>query len=187
MGKLSSFNFITLDGYYKGQNEDISWHKHGREEEESYAEEGAASDSILLFGRVTYQMMASYWPTPMALQNSPKVAEGMNRSEKIVFSNTLQKADWSGTKIVSSDIIKRMNELKSSSKKNMTLLGSGTILSQFADHNLIDEYQVLVDPVMIGSGTSIFKCVKRGPELRLTNSRTFKSGAILLCYEPIRK
>src|SRR4051812_13140939 len=94
MGRLISFNFTTLNGYFKGPNDDISWNKHEQGEENEYAKEGANSNSTLIFGRVTFQMMAAYWPSADALKNNPVVAKGMNESEKIVFSRTLKKADW---------------------------------------------------------------------------------------------
>ena len=94
MGKLSVFNFMTLNGYFKGLNDDIAWHKHGNEEEGEFAADGAQSDSIILFGRKTYEMMAGFWPTPDAIRNMPAVAEGMNKSEKIVFSRTLKIANY---------------------------------------------------------------------------------------------
>ena len=145
MGKLSVFNFITLNGFYKGTNNDISWHRHGTEENE-FASEGLKSDSMLLFGRVTYQMMAGYWPTPMAAQNDPTVAEGMNSSEKIVFTRTLKKAEWNNTRIISDNVIEEVKKLKKNGK-DMTILGSGSIVTLFAEHGLIDEYQIMVDPV----------------------------------------
>ena len=185
MGKLSVFNFVTLDGYFKGPNEDIGWHRHGAEENE-YAAEGLGSGATLLFGRVTYEMMASYWPTPMAMQNDPVVAEGMNKADKIVFSRTLKKPAWRNTKLVSNNIADEISKMKQSSGKDMTLLGSGSIMTQFAEQGLIDEYQIMVDPVVIGNGTPIFKGVKHTLELKLTSTRTFKSGVVLLCYQPAK-
>jgi len=111
MRKLSLFNFITLNGYYKGPDEDISWHKHG-EEENKFSEESMKQESILLFGRVTYEMMAAAWTSPEMKKSNPKVAEGMNKSEKIVFSKTLKKASWSNTRIVNEDMIKEVKKLK---------------------------------------------------------------------------
>ena len=90
MGKVSAFNFVMLDGYFEGVKKDIGWHKHDAEGT-AYAVEGLKSGNMLLFGRVTYELMASYWPTPIAIQNDPVVAEGMNKAEKIVFSRTLKK------------------------------------------------------------------------------------------------
>lgn len=91
MRKLSVFNFITLNGFYKGPGGDISWHKHG-EEGSKFSEENLKSANILLFGRVTYEMMAGFWPSPMAYETFPAVAEGMNNTDKIVFSKTLKKS-----------------------------------------------------------------------------------------------
>ncbi len=185
MGKLNSFTFITLDGYYKGLNEDISWNRHSAEENE-YAGQGLGAQTTLLFGRVTYEMMASYWPTPMALENDPIVAKGMNRANKIVFSNTLKKPEWENTKVISGNIVEEIKRMKKKPGNDMTLLGSGSILTQFTDADLIDEYQVMVDPVAIGEGASIFKGLKNKLDLTLTDTRIFKSGVVLLCYEPMK-
>ena len=184
MGKLSVFNFVTLNGYFKGPNEDITWHRHGTEESE-FAAEGAKSDSILLFGRKTYEMMAGYWPTPEALKNAPVVAEGMNQSEKIVFSRTLKKVDWNNSKLIKDNIVEVIKKIKQTSRKDMTILGSGSILTQFAEAGLVDDYQFMIDPVVLGDGTAIFKGIPNKMDLKLTNSRTFKSGVVLLCYQPI--
>src|SRR5688572_14374240 len=128
MAKLNIFNFITLNGFYKGPNNDINWHKHGDEEGE-FSKEGAQSDSIILFGRVTYEMMYSFWPTTLAQESMPEVADGMNKSEKIVFSNTLQKADWNNTRIISSHAVEEIKKLKKTSKKDFIVLGSGSIVT----------------------------------------------------------
>lgn len=185
MGKLSVFNFTTLNGYFTGPGGDISWHRHGQEEGE-YAEQGAKSESILLFGRVTYQMMASYWPTSQAKRDIPGVAEGMNRSEKIVFSKTLKKAEWENTRLLKDDLVEEVKKLKRG-KKDITVLGSGSVVTQLADAGLIDTYQIMVDPVALGIGTPLFNGLKKQLNLKLTSTRTFKSGVILLVYEPAKK
>jgi dihydrofolate reductase len=185
MRKLDSFIFMTLDGYYEGPKKgDISWHTHGKEENE-YAGESLKSEGILLFGRITYDMMVSYWPTPMAAQNDPAVALGMNKMEKIVFSRTLKKAEWNNTTLINGNIIEEIKKLKQSHGKNMTILGSGSIVSQFAEAGLIDEFQIMVDPVILGAGTQIFKGLKQKLNLKLESSRTFKSGVVLLNYRPL--
>lgn len=183
MGKLSVFNFITLNGFYKGVNNDIGWHKHGEEEGE-FSAEGAQSDSVILFGRVTYDMMYSFWPTPMAMESMPVVADGMNKSEKIVFSRTLKKADWNNTRLISSHAVEEIKKLKKTSQKDMIILGSGSMVTLCAEHGLIDTYQIMIDPVAIGNGTPLFNGIKRQLDLRLTSTRTFKSGVVLLNYEP---
>ncbi len=183
MRKLSVFNFLTLNGYYKGPAEDISWHKHGEEEGE-FAAEGAQTESVLLYGRKTYEMMASFWPTPEGKKFNPAVAEGMNNSEKIVFSKTLKTASWQNTRIIKDNIVEEIKKLKNTPGKDMTMLGSGSILTQFADAALIDVFQFMVDPVALGEGTPLFQGLTKPLSLTLTGSKQFKSGVVLLNYEP---
>ncbi len=183
MRKLASFTFISLNGFFEGSPGDISWHVHGAEENQ-YAADALKSEGVLVFGRVTYQMMASYWPTPLAQQNDPTVAEGMNRAQKIVFSKTMKKADWANTKLIGGDIVEEMRQLKKADGPDMVILGSGSVVAQLADAGLIDEYQIMVDPVALGHGTPLFKNIKRKLDLKLTGTRAFKSGVILLSYRP---
>jgi dihydrofolate reductase len=184
MATLSVFNFITLNGCYQGPNGDISWHRHGAEEND-YAKEGANSRSTLLFGRKTYEMMAMYWPTPMARQQAPDVAHGMNASSKVVFSRTLTNAAWENTRIVRSDPAEEIRRLKKESTGSLTILGSGSIVTLCAEHGLVDEYQIMVDPVLIGNGTPLAHTLSKTVGLTLTSSRAFKSGVVLLTYTPI--
>lgn len=184
MGKLSVFNFVSLDGYYKDANNSTDWHQHGGKEEGEFSDEGAQSGSILIFGRKTYKMMAGFWPTPMAYEMFPTVADGMNKSEKIVFSKTLKKVDWTNTKLVKGNLVNAIKKLKAG-EKDMTILGSGSIVTQLADAGLIDTYMFMVDPIAIGKGTSIFKGMKRQLNLKLVSSRPFKSGVVLNQYEPL--
>jgi dihydrofolate reductase len=182
---ISSFNFVTLNGFFEGPNHDLSWHKHGGQEESEFALEGLRSDSILLYGRATYEMMASFWPTPMAAEMMPEMAAGMNKAEKIVFSRTLKKADWNNTTIISNNIFEEVRKLKQSPGRDMTILGSGSIVRQFAEEGLIDVIQLMVDPVALGNGTPLFKNMRRQLDLQLMDTRTFKSGVVLLSYRPV--
>lgn len=184
MRTLTVFNFITLNGFYKGEDNDISWHRHGAEEGQ-HSVEALKADNILLFGRVTYEMMASWWPTPMAAEAYPEVAKGMNNAEKIVFSNTIEDPKWANTKVLNDNIIEKIRQLKSQPGKDMTLLGSGSIVAQFADAGLIDSYQIMTDPVVITSGTAIFNGIKKPLNLQLTDTKNFKSGVILATYKPL--
>ncbi|PWJ58055.1 dihydrofolate reductase [Dyadobacter jejuensis] len=181
MRKLTSFTFLSLNGYYKGENDDTSWHRHG-EEEGKYSEQSLSADNALLFGRITYEMMSNFWPTPMAAEMFPVVAAGMNNAEKIVFSNTLKIPDWSNTTILNGDIVGRIRKLKSSEGPDLTILGSGSIVSQFSNAGLIDIYQIMIDPVALPSGTPLFEGIKSKLDLKLTDSRIFKSGVVLLTY-----
>jgi dihydrofolate reductase len=184
MSKLSVFNFISLDGYYKDLNNGIDWHQHGQEEGD-FSAKNLGQDNILLFGRITYQMMASWWPTQNAIGAMPEVAKGMNSAEKIVCSNSLQTAGWQNTSIMRGDIFAQLSELKKTSGKDITILGSGNLTAQLAEVGLIDHYQVMIDPVAIGNGTSIFKGLNHQLMLKLTDTRSFKSGTVLLSYKAI--
>ncbi|MBP9211393.1 MAG: dihydrofolate reductase [Bacteroidetes bacterium] len=182
MAKLSVFNFMTLNGFYKGADDGIQWHRHGAEESD-YAKQGANSGSTLLFGRRTYEMMASFWPTPMAAQMQPEMAKGMNASPKIVFSRTLQHAAWQNTRIVATDPAGEIQRLKKEGK-NMTILGSGSIVTLCAEHGLVDEYKFMIDPVLIGNGTPVARTLSRTVDLVLISTRAFSSGVVLLTYAP---
>ena len=128
-------------------------------------------------------MMASYWPTPIAIKNDPIVAEGMNKADKIVFSRTLTKAEWNNTRLVRDNMAEEIQKMKRQTGKDMTVLGSGSIVTQLAQAGLIDEYQFMVDPVVLGEGTPIFKGIGHKLDLNLIATRTFKSGVVLLSYQ----
>ncbi len=184
MRTVTVFNFVTLDGYFEGPSGDISWHMRDTETDE-YAVERLDSGSTLLFGRVTYELMASYWPTPDAIKNVPAVADRMNNADKIVFSRTLTKVGWNNTRLVKDNIGEEIRNMKRRSGKNMTLLGSGSIVTQFAQQGLIDEYQLMVNPVVLGVGTPLFKGIKHKLNLQLTGTKTFRNGSVLLYYQPM--
>ena len=182
MGKLIVFNFLTMNGYYKGTNDDISWHTHGKEENE-LAAKNLQSDAILIFGRVTYEQMAAYWPTEDAIKNQPQVAKGMNNAEKIVFSRKLKKAEWNNTRLIKANAEEELRKIKKQSTKDLVILGSGSIVTQFAEWGLIDAYQFMIDPVVLGDGTPVFKGMKGKLDLELTDTKTFKSGTVLVTYK----
>ena len=181
MRKISAFSFISLDGYLNGPGGDISWHVHGTEENQ-FALDRMKAGNILLFGRRTYEMMASYWPSSQAMQQDPILAGYMNRTDKLVLSRTLKTAGWENTKIIGTDAVNELRRLKSQPGKDMTLLGSGTILTLLTQHGLIDEYQIMIDPVALGKGTPLFNGIKQRLSLTLVHMETFKSGVVLLSY-----
>lgn len=180
MSTLNVYNFITLNGFIADAKGDTSWSTHGAEEMK-YAEESSNQGGIMLFGRVTYGHMIKWWPTPEAKKRMPKIAEGMNKAEKIVFSRTMDRAEWENTRVVK-DLEGEVRRLKQG-PKDMTILGSGSIVSQLADAGLIDTYQIMIDAVAIGEGRPIFQGIKNTLKLRLTDTRTFPSGTILASYE----
>jgi|SRR4051812_22699118 len=183
MSKLTSFTFISLNGFFKGQNEDTSWHSHSGEAAE-YSNTASSSDNILLFGRKTYEMMAGFWPTDQAAEMFPIVAKNMNKAHKIVCSNSLKKANWKGTTIMKGDIIEQVKQLKLNSNKDITILGSGSLLTQFSDAGLIDQYTLMLDPIALTAGTTIFDGLQQHLQLKLVSTHVFKKdGIVLLNYE----
>ena len=186
MRKFFVFNLVTLDGYFEGPNRDISWHNVDAEFND-YAIDMLNSVDTLLFGRVTYELMARYWPTPDAIKNDPVVAERMNNLPKVVFSRTLDKAGWNNTRLVKADIEEEIKKMKKQPGKDIALLGSGSIMSELAQQGLIDEYGIMVNPLVLGSGKPLFAGIKDRLDLKLLKTRTFRNGNVLLSYQPAAK
>jgi len=186
MPKIIAFNNVSLDGYFVDENGGMMWaHQRPPDPEfDAFVAGNAGSGGVLLFGRITYQMMAGYWPSPMALQQNPVVAEGMNSTQKIVFSKTLATADWNNTRLISGDLVAEVKKLKEEPGNGMAILGSGTIVAQLAHAALIDEIQMVVNPVILGKGRTMFDGVANRPRLKLIKTRAFPSGLVLLTYSP---
>jgi dihydrofolate reductase len=186
MRRLISFTQVTLDGYFTGRNGDLGWAHEGQQDAEwnAFVAENAGGGGQLLFGRVTYELMVSYWPTPAARQNDPIVAERMNNLPKVVFSRTLDKASWSNTRLVKGDPATEVRRLKQEPGEGMVILGSGSIVSQLAQAGLVDEFQIVVKPVALGEGRTMFEGIRQKLSLKRTRERTFTNGNVLLCYEP---
>ena len=185
MRKLIVFNQVTLDGYIADINGDMSWAHKQDAEWNTFVQENASGGGELLFGRITYELMTSYWPTRHAMQNDPIVAERMNNLPKVVFSRTLEKASWNNTKLVKGDMAAEIRKMKKEPGENMVIFGSGSIVSQLAPEGLIDEYQIVLNPVVLGKGKTMFEGIKEKLTLKLTKTRTFGNGNVLLCYEPM--
>jgi len=186
MRKLIVFNHVTLDGYFVDANGDFRWAHAGNDDPEyqAFVAENAGGGGQLLFGRKTYDLMASYWPTPVADKHDPVVAAGMNNMSKVVFSKTLDQASWKNTLLVKSDMVAEVRKMKAESGPGMAILGSGSIVAQLARENLIDEYQMMVDPVALGKGRTMFDGIREKLTLKLTKTRTFQNGKVFLCYAP---
>jgi dihydrofolate reductase len=186
MRKLLVFNNVTLDGFIADVNGDMSWAHSQDPEWQAFIAENAKGESQMLFGRKTYDLMASFWPTPQAIQAMPGVAETMNKSPKVVFSRSLDKATWSNTTLVKGDPAAEVRRLKNEPGPGMVIFGSGTIVSLLAQEGLIDEFQIVVIPVVLGQGKSMFTGIKHKLPLKLIKTRIFGNGNVLLCYEPVK-
>jgi dihydrofolate reductase len=177
------FNNITLDGYFTDANNDMSWaHRNADEEWYRFTAENASGKGTLLFGRKTYDLMVSFWPTKQSHDMMPEVAEGMNQSPKVVFSRSMDKAEWNNTKLIKDNIVEEVKKMKSEHGTGMVIMGSGTIVSQLTQAGLIDEYQFVVHPLILGSGRTLFEGIKEPVSLKQTNSRTFGNGNVVLTY-----
>jgi dihydrofolate reductase len=186
MRKLFSFNMVTLDGFFEGRNHDINWHNVDAEFNE-FAIEQTGTVDVILFGRVTYQMMASYWPTPDAIANDPIVAGQMNRVPKIVVSRTLDKAEWNNTRLIKDHVAEEITKLKQQPGKDLALFGSANLMSTLMQLDLIDEHRIMVNPVILGAGQPLFKRGENKQNLKLVRTRVFGNGNVLLCYQPLGK
>jgi dihydrofolate reductase len=185
MRKVIVFNSVTLDGYFTDAQGDMSWAHKQDAEWNDFMASNAKGDSVLLFGRITYDMMVSFWPTPQAIQTLPAVAARMNALPKVVFSRTLEHASWSNTTLVKGDLAAAVRRMKQAPGPDMVILGSGTIVSQLAQEELIDGFQIVLNPIVLGKGKTMFEGVKQKLALRLTGTRRFGNGSVLLDYEPV--
>lgn len=185
MRRLFVFNLVSLDGYFEGLKRDISWHTVDADFND-YAVAMLNSVDTLLLGRVTYELMAGFWPTPEAIKNDPIVADRMNALPKVVFSRTLSTVEWNNTRLVKDHMEDEIRKLKQLPGKDVALLGSGTIMSELAQRGLIDEYRIMVNPLVLGAGTPLFKGLKSKLDLKLLEAKPFGNGNVVLRYEPAK-
>ena len=181
MRKVIASEMVTLDGLFAGPNGEIDWFSWN-EEMARYAIDLISSVDTLLFGRVTYDLMASYWPSASSPTEDPIIIDRMNNLPKIVFSKTLEKIEWKNTKLNKEIVANDVLGLKRQPGKNMVIYGSGSIVSAFMNLGLIDEYHLLVNPVVLGSGKRLFKNLQDIHKLKLARTKTFSNGVVLLQY-----
>ena len=186
MRKIISFMHISLDGFVAGPNGEMDWITVD-EEIFDYVGKRITEGDTALYGRVTYQMMENYWPTaaddPKAGQHQVTHASWVNKAEKIVFSKTMKKSGWYNTTFINENIENEMRKRKSAAGKNMILIGSASIAHLFVQLDLIDEYLINVNPVILGDGIPLFKSIKDKKNLQLLSATTFNSGVVGLHYQ----
>jgi dihydrofolate reductase len=185
MARLSVFNNVSLDGYFTDAHGDMSWaHREQDEEMREFVAGNAAAGGVLVFGRVTYQMMESFWTTPQARQAMPEVARRMNQGPKVVFSRTLGSAPWANTTLVRGSMEAEVARMKAGPGPDMVVLGSGSVVAQLAAAGLVDEFQSMVIPVALGAGRTLFQGASARIALRLLGTRAFGTGSVLLRHAP---
>jgi len=184
MRKLIAGMNMTLDGYcdHTVMIADDEIHQH-------YTEV-LNNSGTLIYGRITYQLMESYWPSvvkaPTGNKPMDEFAVAIDNISKIVFSRTLKNVDWKNTTLKKEIIREEIIELKQQSGKDI-LVGSPSLIVALSQLNLIDEYQLGVQPTIIGSGLPLFKSIRDRVDLKLLKTKTFGCGAIMLYYETIKK
>ncbi|MGI0091910.1 MAG: dihydrofolate reductase family protein [Nitrososphaerales archaeon] len=190
MRKIIVFDLVTVDGFFAGPNGEIDWHNYD-DEMGAHSLEQMKSLGALIFGRMTYEMMANYWPTPDGVKSEPVVAERMNSIPKTVFSKTLKEVKdgplWKNVTVFREIKREEIIKMKEQGDRDIAIFGSGTIVQQFANLGIIDEYRLIVNPLILGNGKLLFKNIKEKLNLKLVNMKTFKNGNVLLCYEPMGK
>lgn len=178
MKKLIVQELVSIDGFFSGSKGEIDWH-HVDDEYDDYAINFLNSVDVLLFGRVTYQLMMGHWPTA-----SGEIAHKMNTLPKIVFTKTLEKVDWQFTRLVKENIIEEIKNLKQQPGKDLAILGSANLASYLMNAGLVDEYQLTVIPVVLGNGRPLFKDIRGKIYMKLLKSNTFRSGSVQFFYQP---
>jgi dihydrofolate reductase len=185
------FMNISVDGYFEGPNHDISWHNVD-EEFNDFATEQLRQTGTILFGRRTYQLFENYWPkaaqdTTLS-QNNLEIANLIDNMDKIVFSTTLdkveQKENWKNVKLVRTVNPEEIKRWKQQPGKDMSV-GGNNLCTTLALSGLVDEFRIMVNPIILGKGTPLFQGIKEGLNLRLMKSRIFNSGNVLHYYEPL--
>lgn len=186
MRKLIVSNLITLDNLYAGPNGEIDWFITN-DEFFAFSNQQLTEVDTLLFGRITYEGMRDFWTSESAQADDPYTADKMNTLPKLVFSRTLDKAEWGkwgNATLLKGDMGEEITRLKQQSGKNIVIFGSGSIVSALTELRLIDEYRLLIMPTILGKGKSEFVGITHPLKLKLIKSQTYKTGVVILFYEP---
>jgi dihydrofolate reductase len=182
MRKLFTFLVATVDGYYEGPSQEFDWPVVDDEFEE-FSRVQLDEVDTLAFGRVTYEGMAAYWPTPAAQEDDPRVTARMNEIDKVVVSRTLQTAEWANTRLIRDP--GELRALKEAPGKDIAIFGSSNLTVSLLGLGLLDELRIMVMPVVLGAGRSLFHTADRRFGLTFRDVRRFESGNILLTYRPV--
>jgi dihydrofolate reductase len=179
MRKVIVWNMMTLDGYFEGPKPwEIDWHEYvWGEELERFSLDQAQEVGTLLFGRKTYEGMSGYWSTATG-----EVAQFMNSIPKVVFSNTLETAEWRNTRLVKGSAEEEIARLKQEPGKDLFIFGSANLTGSLTNQVLIDEYRIGLNPLVLGGGTPMFKPREERMRLKLLEARPMQSGVVLLRY-----
>jgi dihydrofolate reductase len=188
---LIAQTFVTLDGYMVGPDEDISWVVSGfeRQMQDDIARAMSEEADVFLFGRMTYEMFAAYWPNaipydegdqlrPAEGKEDPRIIRALGDSLKVVFSRTLERAPWQHTRIVRDGLEDHVRALKREPGVGINIQGSASVVQALQRADLIDEYALYRHPVLLGAGKPLFAGGMGRQDLELIDARTYANGAI---------
>ena len=186
MRKLVLFMHVSVDGFVAGPNGEMDWIIVD-EEIFDYAGKTTNEADTALYGRVTYEMMEGYWPTaadqPGATRHDIQHSQWYNRVTKVVLSKTLKGINKPNTKIISDNVSNEITELKQAAGKDILIFGSPTAVHSLMADNLIDDYWLFINPILLGEGIPLFKNIKDKLKLRLIKTVPFTTGVVCLHYE----
>lgn len=183
MRKIILSLYVSLDGFFAGPNGEVDWFVWDKEME-NFSIDFIESVDTMLFGRVTYQLMESYWPNASPPTENQIIIDAMNNTPKIVFSKTLEKAEWNNTKLIKDNIAEHVSNLKPESGKNIVIYGSNNLAVSLTQYKLIDEYHIFVNPVVLGKGKYLLEGLSDKLNLKLLKTKKFSCGNVLVCYQP---
>jgi len=183
MRLLYAFLVMTVDGFYEGPEGEFDW-PNVHDEFNQHSVTNLNDTGLIVFGRVTYEGMASYWTTAAAREGDPTIAPLMNEIPKAVVSTTLEEATWSNTILINGDVAAAISRLKSEQGKSIGVFGSPNLTFSLVEMGLVDELRLMIHPVALGRGKSIFATMNGRLTLALIRTTTFESGNVLLTYRP---
>ncbi|HET8912623.1 MAG TPA: dihydrofolate reductase family protein [Ktedonobacteraceae bacterium] len=190
MRKVISFMHVSLDGFTVGPNGELEW-AIVDDELNPFVDGLFKSVDIAMYGRVTYQLMESYWPTvlddPTATERERAHARWVGNVSKIVFSSTLSTADWKNTRLIKDRIAEEIHALKRESGGDLMIFGSPRLTHSFMRLGLIDEYRLFLNPILLGGGTPLFQDTKAWTKLKLLDATKFQSGVVGLHYQTMEQ
>lgn len=185
MRKLVLFMHISLDGFAADPNRGLDFLTYDKELEQ-WADEVVKTVGSPVYGRTTYQLMESYWPTvlkkPDAAGHALEHAQWVENVPKIVFSKTLTEVTWNNTRLIKDNIGEEVKKLKQQPGKDLVIFGSPGLAASFMNLGLIDEYRLTVHPIILGKGISVFTNNTTKSTLKFLDSKTLKSGVVTLHY-----
>jgi dihydrofolate reductase len=186
--KLFVSMMVSLDGFFEGPNRELDWPVTDNREFEQYCDDMLDSIDLMLFGRVAYQTMLGYWPAaaddPAGSPRDIAFARRMNALPKLVLSRTLDQAEWNA-RVVSDHVPEAIRELKRQPGKNIAVFGGAGVISTLTRHRLVDEYRLIVNPIVLGAGKPLFQSIPERISMKLSQSATLRSGLVILYYEPV--